>query len=598
MSLRPVLLSLLLLVGTGVHAGKSKARKPTATRSQPSSQARKASQARPAKSGSAKPAEKASSDKGGAEEAYRVARTEYYALKSDSQRRQLRHNWQSVASRFLDVAKKHPKSARAPDALFTAGQLLNELSRISRVDADLRLAITAYVQLIDSHPKHGLSDDASLALARIHLDRLNKPEDARRILQRGLARSPNGDMRGEMTRLLKSLGSAPAAPAPVVVAPPLVAAAKTPSKASAKEKEAAPESAPAAAGGTRTLLDAIAGLSSVTASTEGGTPVTTATDEPAVEEAAPTELAVTSSAPAAPVGSHRVEPLAPPSGSESLHADGALASGASDAEAKGEEGALVDSNSAQLPPTPPTEVLPPAVAAPSRPVVASKIRRVVIDPGHGGHDSGAVGKSGTYEKDVSLSISKKLAALLRSDGYEVVLTRQDDRFIPLDGRTQIANSAQGDLFLSIHCNSAVSRKLHGVETYTLNVSSDRYAMRLAARENAASEEGMNDLQFILADLNTKANTEDSTRLAQRVQESLVTSLRGKHGTVKDLGHKEALFYVLLGAKMPAILVETAFISNADEEKKLRSAAYQADVAKAIAQGIAAFTSGKRVAKID
>ncbi|MFN0062906.1 MAG: N-acetylmuramoyl-L-alanine amidase [Myxococcaceae bacterium] len=228
-----------------------------------------------------------------------------------------------------------------------------------------------------------------------------------------------------------------------------------------------------------------------------------------------------------------------------------------------------------------------------------KVRRVVIDPGHGGHDSGALGRRGTREKDVALDIAKKVAETLEGQGLEVVLTRDDDRFVSLEGRAQVANEARGDLFVSIHCNAAASRKLRGVETYTLNLSSDRYAIRLAARENSSSEKGMSDLQFILADLATKANTDESERLAHQVQSHIVSGLRASYEGVKDLGTKEALFYVLLGVKMPAILVETSFLSHAEEENRLASARYRSDMARAVAKGIEAFLGRRdRLAQVD
>jgi N-acetylmuramoyl-L-alanine amidase len=227
-----------------------------------------------------------------------------------------------------------------------------------------------------------------------------------------------------------------------------------------------------------------------------------------------------------------------------------------------------------------------------------KVRRVVIDAGHGGKDTGAIGKKGTREKDVSLGIALKLGELLEEQGLEVILTRDDDRFLKLEERSRLANQAHGDLFISIHCNSALNRKARGVETYTLNISADRYSMRLAARENAASEKGVSDLQYILADLATKANTEESSRLARQVQSNLVGHLGRKYKDVRDLGHKEALFFVLLGARMPAILVETAFLSNAEEEARLASGAYQAEVARAIAHGVQDFLGNRaHVAKV-
>jgi N-acetylmuramoyl-L-alanine amidase len=228
-----------------------------------------------------------------------------------------------------------------------------------------------------------------------------------------------------------------------------------------------------------------------------------------------------------------------------------------------------------------------------------KVRRVVIDAGHGGHDTGAIGRKGTREKDVTLSIARKLAQQLRERGLEVQLTREDDRYLKLEERARQANELKGDLFISIHCNSAPTSKLRGIETYTLNTSADRYSIRLAARENASSEKGISDLQFILADLATKANTEESSRLATQVQKSLVSHLSGDYSGVKDLGTKEALFYVLLGTKMPAILVETSFLSHPEEEERLASDAYQEAVARSVAQGVEEFLGDRgRVAKVD
>jgi N-acetylmuramoyl-L-alanine amidase len=229
-----------------------------------------------------------------------------------------------------------------------------------------------------------------------------------------------------------------------------------------------------------------------------------------------------------------------------------------------------------------------------------KMRRVVIDAGHGGHDTGAIGPTGVQEKDVTLQIALQVAKKLEAAGLEVLLTRDDDTFVRLEDRAQIANTHKGDLFVSIHCNAAPSRTLRGIETYTLNTSADRYSIRLAARENASSERGVSDLQFILADLATKANTEESTRLARRVQKSLVKDLSAEHKGIRDLGTKEALFFVLLGAKMPAILVETSFLSHPDEEKLLGSAEYQTEVAASISDAVTGFLEEReaKLARVD
>jgi N-acetylmuramoyl-L-alanine amidase len=217
-----------------------------------------------------------------------------------------------------------------------------------------------------------------------------------------------------------------------------------------------------------------------------------------------------------------------------------------------------------------------------------KVRRVVIDAGHGGKDAGAIGPHKLREKDVALAIAKRVAAQLRALGFAVTMTRRDDTFVSLDERTRIANDAKADLFVSIHCNAARRRTLSGPETWTLNVGSDRYSARLAAFENAEADRTVSDLRLILADLATKANAGDARELAQAVQSSLVRKTRGR-----DHGVKQALFYVLLGTHMPAVLVETGFISNPAEEARLRSKRFQESAAEAISRGVKDFVDGRR-----
>jgi N-acetylmuramoyl-L-alanine amidase len=221
-----------------------------------------------------------------------------------------------------------------------------------------------------------------------------------------------------------------------------------------------------------------------------------------------------------------------------------------------------------------------------------KVRRIVIDAGHGGKDTGAIGPHGVREKDMALSIARKVAARLKGFGFAVAMTRRDDTFVALDDRTRIANEAHADLFVSIHCNAAKRRKLEGVETWTLNVAADRYASRLAAFENADADRTVSDLRLILADLATKANASDARDLAESVQSSLVRTLRGRSMPVRDHGTKQALFYVLLGTHMPSILVETGFISNPAEEARLKSRRFQDGTADAIARGVKDFVQSR------
>ncbi|HYR55035.1 MAG TPA: N-acetylmuramoyl-L-alanine amidase [Myxococcaceae bacterium] len=510
-----------------------------------------------------------------ADEALLAAKSSDRALKADPAKRKLRHHWINAAKRYEQVAGHYPQSARAPEALLLAAQLLSELSQISRLDEDLDAAIADCQKLIDSYPKHPSSDGAALLLGRIYFKRRGEHELARRVATQALARHPRSARAEELKSLLAELPEEPKR-AKVQVR------RKAPEPVLEKGRRRTQESLPR----TGALLEAIARVG------KGELPAA-ATRSPAEDRRERPEGDRKASDPKA-----GEEAVGDPEGDPDPSTEPSRAPVEREASAQG----LV---------RPPPVAIDPAkraraIGARARSSDASlaeqlglKFRRVVIDPGHGGHDTGAIGGKGTREKDVALAISLRLRDLLVNEGLTVIVTRTDDSFVRLEDRALLANSARGDLFISIHCNSAPKKKLHGIETYTLNTSGNRYSIRLAARENASSERGVSDLQYILADLATKANTEESSRLAARVQQSLVSQLRARHRDVQDLGTKEALFYVLLGVRMPAILVETSFLSNPEEERRLSSKAYQGDVAKAIAAAIHEFLgSRQQVAKVN
>ena len=213
------------------------------------------------------------------------------------------------------------------------------------------------------------------------------------------------------------------------------------------------------------------------------------------------------------------------------------------------------------------------------------VKTIVIDPGHGGKDPGALGINGLQEKDIVLKVAKKVAAILEKEtAFKVLLTRERDVFIPLEERTAIANTREADLFVSIHANSAPNIHANGVETYFLSLATSREEMRAAARENAASASQISDLQKILQDLMQNSKIEESARLAGSVQGELVNGLNGKYA-VKNLGVKKAPFIVLIGAQMPAILTEIAFLSNQDEVRRLQDDRYLEAIARYIVAGI-------------
>lgn len=219
-------------------------------------------------------------------------------------------------------------------------------------------------------------------------------------------------------------------------------------------------------------------------------------------------------------------------------------------------------------------------------VPAVGMRKIVLDPGHGGKDPGAMGVGGVAEKDIVLAVAKKLARKLKRDmGIEVVLTRGDDTFVPLEDRTAIANAEEADLFISLHMNASPNGDAKGLETYYLDNTDDEAAMRLAARENGGSRKSVSDLQFILSDMTQNMKLEDSITLAHRLHGSLVSSMSSKLADIKDLGVKKALFYVLVGAHMPSVLVEMFFITNKKEGRAMSQATYQNVVVDALYEGI-------------
>ncbi len=220
---------------------------------------------------------------------------------------------------------------------------------------------------------------------------------------------------------------------------------------------------------------------------------------------------------------------------------------------------------------------------------------VVIDPGHGGKDPGAVSQDGRLkEKDLTLEIAKRLKTALENKNpkLRVVLTRSNDRYLSLKERAVLANSANADIFISIHCNAAADSSSKGIETYYLNKASSRGAMKVAARENGIPLSKMSDIGATLLDLMVTSKKSESAQLAIPVHSTLSRIQKGAGPPVRDRGVHQAPFYVLLGAKMPAILVECGFISNKRESGKLTSSAYLSSIAEEIADGAANYLKGQ------
>jgi N-acetylmuramoyl-L-alanine amidase len=265
-----------------------------------------------------------------------------------------------------------------------------------------------------------------------------------------------------------------------------------------------------------------------------------------------------------------------------------------------------------------SDVLPPSVRGPSRVVITQggeevqarearptssgdrsliralglKIGKIVIDPGHGGHDTGTIGLHGLEEKDLVLDVSLRLGKLLEQRlGANVLYTRDDDTFVPLEARTAIANQAQADLFISVHANSSQNPESRGVETYYLNFTTSSDALEVAARENAVSDQSIHQLQELVKTIALQEKVEESREFAADVQHALYTGLATRTPAIHNRGVKKAPFVVLIGAKMPSVLAEISFVSNPQDERKLRSPAYRQRIAQALYRGIARYAGG-------
>jgi N-acetylmuramoyl-L-alanine amidase len=214
-----------------------------------------------------------------------------------------------------------------------------------------------------------------------------------------------------------------------------------------------------------------------------------------------------------------------------------------------------------------------------------KVSRVVIDAGHGGKDTGSIGPTGYSEKELVLDVAKRLKSLIETElGAEVVMTRNDDTFVPLETRTVIANQQEADLFISIHANSSKTKTVRGVETFFLNFTTSKESLDTASRENAGSEKSVHELSDLVKRIVLTEKVTESRELAQRVQ----TSMSRAKGTGPDRGVKQAPFVVLIGANMPSILAEISFISNPDEEKVLRTPAYRQHLAQYLLDGVRSY----------
>ena len=553
---------------------------------------------------------------GGSEREYRQVREAYHALQNSARKQMFRDQWQKVLNGFTAIYEQHPTADRADDALYMTGKTTAGLYRISRLTADAIRAVELFRELARRYPDSTLADDGLLQAGSLLEEALDDPQMAWRIYRQMLDEFPQGDMAGQASRRLERL----AAYAPALPAEPTPAPRSASGAGSIRLTDVRFWSNP---GYTRVVLD-LSAESGYTANflppdAKDGSPPRLYLDlEPAqlgpgLEEPRTVDdgllRQIRTGRPQAgtvrvvldleSISDYKIFPLGDPyrivvdiAGG----GDGQAPAAAGMRQKQDELTALPaddrqDDIARMLNKAPAQEAKLHIPEAPA----ANRLRRIVVDAGHGGKDPGAIGPGGTYEKHVTLALAKRLKKKLEAElGCEVILTRDRDVFLPLEERTAIANKVGADLFISLHANATESHKPYGIETYYLNFSKNDKAAALAARENGTTLKQVSDLELILFDLMANAKINESSRLAAEIQKGLVAGLSRSYGQIKDLGVRQGPFYVLLGATMPSVLIETAFLSNPREEKRLISGTYQNHTVDAIAGAVRRYAENNKL----
>lgn len=539
--------------------------------------------------------------------AYEKARDSYYALQDSQKKKLYRHNWQKTIKLFADVYENDPEGEKSADALYMAGKTSMELYNVSGMKEDARAAAAYLDKLPLAFPKNRLADDSLEMSAKIHETILDEPTPAYQRYKQIVDDYPGGDMHARAKRKVKALARYTPKTEP--------AQAKAPSTPSRNNRLRSIRfwSNP---GYTRIVLEVGTSAKFTSNFLKGDAKAGRApriyvdleqtvlgeklTREQEVNDGLLKKIRVGQPDPKTTrvvldiesFRDYKIVPYEEPFrividvyGEETDVAatTESMTPLTKEAADKG-DGAPPDKDSianllAPAPKEKPLKVHIPESRS------GGKLRRIVVDAGHGGRDPGAVGARGTKEKDVVLAIAKILAKKLEKDlGCEVIMTRTGNTFLQLEERTAIANKVKADLFISIHANASTNRRARGIETYYLNFSKNAKAVEVVARENKTSLKQVGDLEMILLDLLANSKINESSRLAAEIQKSLVSTL-SKHYKVKNLGVRQGPFYVLLGATMPSVLVETAFISHKDEEKQLNNRRYQERTADAIVSAV-------------
>jgi N-acetylmuramoyl-L-alanine amidase len=531
------------------------------------------------------------------EQLYQSVKKDYLALMKSSRMKKYRDQWEKVIYGFEAVANRYPKSSRADDALYNAGMITLKLRKVSLAMRDADKALDFFDRLARQYPQSRYADDAQYMIGEVQRIIKKSDEAAYRAYALVPERFPRGDMAPKARRRLAELPVArgrvpknvPAARASVKKVPGGSARGAAEDTAPGKEAQILGVRHWVGTDYVRVVIDL---------------------DHPAEFEKHDLfnpdrvflSLKNTRLSPdlerrsidlsSGPVRAIRMGQYRPDTARIvldfhhrqnvtvfTLKAPNRIVIDSAGANSILEKLARIRAESQSRSTGSPT----------LSEQFGMKIRKVVIDAGHGGKDPGCISKTGFMEKDVTLDIARRLRSILVDQlGLEVIMTRTGDVFIPLEERPEIANRKKADLFISIHVNAAENRKLRGVETWFLDLAASHRGKQVAARENRYSRKAVSDLEKILNDLLLSNKTEESTRLADVLQGALTSNLQAKYRNVKSLGVKGAPFMVLQGAKMPSVLVEVSFMTNPTEEKRLKNAKYRQTIAQGLSKGVSRF----------
>lgn len=561
---------------------------------------------------------------------YDEAKFYYNQLQTNASLSSSRENWLKGTRNFRRIYLSSPKSDLAPACLFMLGRVYGDMHDRFHKRIDLEESLSYFKDITRLFPQHRLADDGYFALSQIYLDKQNNPRIASDFLTTIVSDYPNGDMQPMSVDLLKLLSKEHDIPLPKIMVS---------SSVDNNLNYVLPVKYWSSDNYTRVVIMASAPIiyKDVLLKETENSPRRLYIDfknsyiEPQYRSPVPIEdglLRRIRTGQFSPdtvrvvldiesIGEYKIFNLpdpfrvvidvrgkaqqdeiatTPPPSFSPPPITIVRTQKKAAIERELDIVILRETKKFAFSPNSPNKNLQVNVVSPDMPLSLAQqlglgVKKIIIDPGHGGKDPGAMA-FGMKEKDIVLDIAKQLAPVIEKElRCQVLLTRNTDIFIPLEERTAIANTENADLFISLHINAHPSAKVRGLETYYLNLTTNAEAMRVAARENATSTHQMSDLQDILSDIMKNSKINESSRLAEQVHNSILSeAVSNGYADIKNLGVKQAPFYVLIGAEMPAILIEIAFISNEQDAENLQDTGFVKMLTQEIADGIRTYVN--------